>query len=69
VRRNASKISPKRNVAHGDAMPKKQTVLTDEERAKRVRAAARKIGADDKEAFERAFKRIVPAKAQSPRKG
>jgi hypothetical protein len=50
-------------------MPAKKHTLTDEERAKRVREAARKIGADDKEAFERAFKRIVPAKAHSPRKG
>jgi len=41
-------------------MPAKKTTLTDEERAKRIRETAEKIGAsDDPAEFERAFKRIA----------
>jgi hypothetical protein len=44
-------------------MPAKKTVLTDRERAKRIRATAQEIGTDnDPKAFERAFKKVVPAK-------
>ena len=45
-------------------MPKKsEPPLTDEERAKRIVETAREIeAADSKREFERAFKKIVPAK-------
>ena len=44
-------------------MPRKQHTISDAERAKRLREAERKLGgAEGEEAFERAFKRIVPAK-------
>jgi hypothetical protein len=49
-------------------MPKKKTVLTDAERAKRIRETAREIGTDnDPKSFERAFKRVVP-KAVPPKR-
>lgn len=41
-------------------MPKKQTVLSDEERSKRIKETARDIEAgNDPEAFERVFKTVV----------
>jgi hypothetical protein len=44
-------------------MPAKQTTMTDEERAKRLRETARKLGTDDSpEAFDRAFKKVVRTK-------
>jgi len=44
-------------------MPKKLITLTDAERTKRIREAAREIGTDnDPESFERAFKKVVPSK-------
>jgi hypothetical protein len=44
-------------------MPAKQTTLTDEERARRIRETAREIGAEESaEAFEQAFRRVVPTK-------
>lgn len=42
-------------------MPRKQTVLTEAERSKRIREAARDAEANAKE-FERAFKRVVPSR-------
>jgi hypothetical protein len=43
--------------------PKRKTELSDQERAKRIQETAREIGADaTREEFERAFKKIVPAK-------
>ncbi len=45
-------------------MPAKKTVLTDKERAKRLREAAEKHGtSDDPKDFEKAFKRVVPPKS------
>lgn len=42
-------------------MPAKKTVLTDEERAKRIREAAKEIGAsNDPKALDEALKRIAP---------
>jgi hypothetical protein len=50
-------------------MPKKKTVLTDVERAKRIRETAREIGTDnDPKSFERAFKKIVSTKKGSASK-
>jgi hypothetical protein len=50
-------------------MPAKKTVLTDEERAKRIREAARDRETDnDPKSFDRAFKEVTkspPAKAHS----
>ena len=47
-------------------MPKKKTVLTEAERAKRIREAARDLETDnDPKSFERAFKGVVTAKAAS----
>jgi hypothetical protein len=44
-------------------MAAKRKPKADKEQARRFAEAARKIGADESgEAFERAFKRIVPAK-------
>ena len=41
-------------------MPAKKTVLSDEERAKRIREAAAKIGAsDDPKVLEKALKKVV----------
>ena len=45
------------------AMPAKKTVLTDAERAKRIREAARKIGAsDDSNVLDKALKKIIISK-------
>jgi hypothetical protein len=45
-------------------MPAKKTILTDEERARRIREAAERLGTDESpEAFERAFGTIVIAHA------
>lgn len=44
-------------------MPRKKTVLTDEERAKRIRDTARDIGAaDDPKVLDRALKKLVVRK-------
>ncbi len=44
-------------------MPRKKTHLTDEERAKRIREAARDIGAsNDPKDFDKAFKKTVGLK-------
>ena len=44
-------------------MPAKKTILTDAERAKRIRGTAREIGTDnDPESLERAFKKVVRLK-------
>ncbi|HEX3431655.1 MAG TPA: hypothetical protein VHT03_12295 [Rhizomicrobium sp.] len=44
-------------------MPAKKTILTDTERAKRIRETAREIGAsDDPKVVERALKKIVTKK-------
>lgn len=44
-------------------MPKKKTILTEEERRKRIREAADKHETDnDPEAFEKAFKRVALVK-------
>jgi len=44
------------------AMPAKKTVLTDEERAKRIREAAEKIGAsNDPKVLDKALKRVAPS--------
>ena len=41
-------------------MPAKRTILTDAERAKRIRETAREIGTDnDPASFDRAFERVV----------
>ena len=41
-------------------MPKRKTVLTEEERRKRLREAAREHGtSDDPKGFEQAFKRVA----------
>jgi hypothetical protein len=41
-------------------MPRKKTVLTDEERAKRIRETAREIGAsNDPKVLDKAIKRIA----------
>jgi hypothetical protein len=46
-------------------MPAKKTVLTDEERAKRIREAAREIGTNNKpKSFDKAFKKVVPSIAR-----
>lgn len=48
------------------SMPKKKTVLTDKERAKRILETAREIGTDDSpEAFEQAFKKVAGSRPQS----
>jgi hypothetical protein len=44
-------------------MPAKKTVLTDAERAKRIREAAAKIGAsNDPKVLDKALKKIAPRK-------
>ena len=44
-------------------MPAKKTVLTDKERAKRIRETAAKIGAsDDPKVLDKALKKIAPKK-------
>ena len=49
-------------------MPKKQTILTDEERTRRIEETAREVDADDSiEVFDRVFKKVVlPAKKATP---
>ncbi len=45
------------------AMPAKKTVLTDAERAKRIRETAKAVEtSDDPKDFEAAFKKVVPSK-------
>jgi hypothetical protein len=47
-------------------MPAKKTTLTDAERAKRIRAAAREHEtSNDPEAMERAFRKVAIPKASS----
>ena len=47
------------------AMPAKKTVLTDEERAKRIRETAREIGTDDDpKTLDRAVKKVIASKPQ-----
>ncbi len=42
-------------------MPAKKTILTDEQRAKNIRDAAKKIGAsNDPKVLDRALKKIMP---------
>jgi hypothetical protein len=49
---------------------KKEAPLTDEERAKRIRETAREIEASgSSKEFERAFKKVVPEKKTSSRRG
>jgi hypothetical protein len=53
------------------AMPVKKTLITDAERAKRIRETAREIETDNYPAsFERAFERVVrtPSKAMQVKK-
>jgi hypothetical protein len=46
-------------------MPRKQHTLSDSERAKRIREAAQKLGAEAGDTLERVFHRIVPPKHPS----
>jgi len=47
-------------------MPKKKHTLSDEERRKRLREAARELGtSEDPKDFERVFKEVVPARKSS----
>ena len=47
-------------------MPRKKTVLTDEERSKRLREAALKHGtSEDPKDFKKAFAKVVARKAKS----
>jgi hypothetical protein len=49
-------------------MPAKKHILTEAERTKRIKETARQIGTDESlDAFERAFKKIVPAKKPAKR--
>jgi hypothetical protein len=51
-------------------MPVKKTILTDAERAKRIRETAREIGTDnDPESLERAFKKVVRSKGAGQSRG
>ncbi len=44
-------------------MPAKKTALTEEERAKRIREAARELGTDNSaKSFDKAFKSVVTTK-------
>jgi hypothetical protein len=48
-------------------MPAKKTMLTDTERAKRIRETAREIGTDESpEVFERAFNKVVSKRQSDP---
>jgi hypothetical protein len=50
-------------------MPAKKHTITDAERAKRIREAAREIETDQSpQAFDRAFKKIVTAKRTPPKR-
>jgi len=47
-------------------MPAKKTILTDAERAKRIRETAREIGTDnDQNSLERAFDKVVRPKGSA----
>lgn len=47
-------------------MPRKKTVLSDEERRKRLREAARALEtSNEPKDFEKAFKKVVPSIAKS----
>jgi len=47
-------------------MPAKKTILTDAERAKRIRETAREIGTDnDPNSLERAFDKVVRPKGSA----
>lgn len=45
-------------------MPRKPTKPDDPEQSKRFIETAEEVGADDEEALERAFKKIIPSKAK-----
>ena len=49
-------------------MPRKPTKPDDPEQSKRFIETAEEVGADDEEALERAFKKIVPERRDSSRK-
>ena len=60
---------PRTNLTrYNPRMPKKQTILTDEERTRRIEETAREVDADDSiEVFDRVFKKVVlPAKKATP---
>jgi len=49
-------------------MPAKKTILTDEERAKRIREAQRDLGTDNSaKSFDKAFEKAVGAKRATPK--
>lgn len=51
-------------------MPAKKHQITDEERAKRIREAARELEtSDDPKDFERAFKAVMDSKQPKPKSG
>jgi hypothetical protein len=46
-------------------MPKKKHTMSEEERRKRLRNAARELGtSDDPKDFEKAFRKVVPSKSK-----
>lgn len=49
-------------------MPRKPTKPDDPEQSKRFLETAEEVGADDEGALERAFEKIIPAKAQKSKK-
>ena len=72
-RSNRSPLTPSANTRTYRGMPKKKRPeLTDEERAKRLKEAAREAGAtESREQFERVFKAVAgpKPKADHPRRG
>jgi hypothetical protein len=49
-------------------MPAKKNTITDEERRKRIREAAKKLETDESPAsFERAFKKVIPNSPRRPK--
>jgi hypothetical protein len=67
IANNESACSPLYGTCYHLSMPRKKTILTDEERAKRIRETARELGTDnDPKALDRAFKKVIRPKVPHP---
>ena len=64
------RLEQRRRCAYDEGMPAKQTTLTEDERRRRIREAARQVEAsEDASDFEKVFKKVVetgPRKVDRP---
>ena len=62
------RLAPRAVFVYISVMPRKPTKPDDPEQSKRFVETAEQVGADDEEALERAFKKIVPQKKTASQK-